>query len=378
MSYESVDALQRALTQNVFHYAQDAKKAAGRALGTLVEIMTFYLLKSWDLESHTSIERRLPEYGNPKITHNVEFCLHPSRQIEVLQFGQSDLPLTPRKIMRAMTERGLPDSEVKSTQLLTKQLILRNACVVEESSSFVRMAYLSEADTDDLKVSIFELDEHPFAVVECKRVGVEEGVKKGPQTIEKAKQGAYVARAVSALQKIRMSDGSVLGVIEGTDGGLLAKPYTEFLSEIVDCNNPDLLRHFILTVGVVSNHGNWFTSEDHNKELKVLAQSYDWLLFLSDAGLSQFVETLIDKPSEKYMAIRDAFEKSYTGNKGKNTFTKVKIDLSADLALQRYFRENTREIESWFETISPVDRDIQLLKKELQLLSSKDWRAILT
>lgn len=34
---------------------------------------------------------------------------------------------------------------------------------------------------------------------------------------------------------------------------------------------------FILTIGVVSNHGNWFTADDLNKELLVLKQSYDWL-----------------------------------------------------------------------------------------------------
>ena len=48
---------------------------------------------------------------------------------------------------------------------------------------------------------------------ECKRVGVEEGNKKGPQTIEKAKQGAYVARTVSSLQKIRIDSGELHGVI---------------------------------------------------------------------------------------------------------------------------------------------------------------------
>ena len=47
MPYESVDQLQKVLTENVFHYAKDGKKAAGRALGTLVEIITFYALKSW-------------------------------------------------------------------------------------------------------------------------------------------------------------------------------------------------------------------------------------------------------------------------------------------------------------------------------------------
>ncbi len=47
MSFESIDALQQALTKDVFHYAKDAKKAAGRALGTLVEIVNFYSLKAW-------------------------------------------------------------------------------------------------------------------------------------------------------------------------------------------------------------------------------------------------------------------------------------------------------------------------------------------
>lgn len=71
MPYESVDQLQKVLTENVFHYAKDGKKAAGRALGTLVEIITFYALKSWGFEHNTAIERRLPEFANDDITHNV-------------------------------------------------------------------------------------------------------------------------------------------------------------------------------------------------------------------------------------------------------------------------------------------------------------------
>ncbi len=46
MAFESVDALQRILADTVFKYAADRKKAAGRALGTLVEIITFYALHS--------------------------------------------------------------------------------------------------------------------------------------------------------------------------------------------------------------------------------------------------------------------------------------------------------------------------------------------
>ena len=100
MSFESVDALQQALTKNVFHYAKDAKKAAGRALGTLVEIINFYLLKAWGYEKYIAIERHIPEYANNDLTHNVEFTLHPSEKIAVLELTESELPFTVAKIKK--------------------------------------------------------------------------------------------------------------------------------------------------------------------------------------------------------------------------------------------------------------------------------------
>jgi len=208
---------------------------------------------------------------------------------------------------------------------------------------------------------VHQLTPHPFAVLECKRVGVEEGVKKGPQTIEKAKQGAYVARTVSSLQKIRMSDGSIYGVLHLDDGSLRYELYEHFLQSVIASDDASLLRDFTLTVGVVSNHGNWFTSDNHNKELRVLAQSYDWLLFLTDSGLSAFVESLLVKPARKYKPIGDAFVNSYTGKKGGNIFTKVKIALVADLALQKYFSANLSKIETWFNVISPAGRSLAQL-----------------
>jgi len=186
-----------------------------------------------------------------------------------------------------------------------------------------------------------------------------------------------VARTVSSLQKIRMNNGSIFGVLHLDDGTLRFEPYGEFLRKVIDSNDASLLRHFTLTVGVVSNHGNWFTSEDHNKELKVLAQSYDWLLFLTDSGLSSFVENLLLNPTEEYRPIKDAFVHSYTGKKGRNRFTKVRIDLAADLALQRYFSENLSEVESWFNIISPAGQTIEELKKELNSLANKHWEEIL-
>ncbi len=209
------------------------------------------------------------------------------------------------------------------------------------------------------------------------RVGVEEGIKKGPQTIEKAKQGAYVASSVSSLQKIRLRDGSFGGVIEKADGSLHTRPYSELIREVVESCDRALLDGFILTVGVVSNHGNWFTSTNPNKELRVLAQSYDWLLFLTDTGLSQFIEKLLLNPSPELEPARCAFLKSYSGSKGKNKFTKVKMDLAADKALRRYFTIYEDEVESWYNIISPVGGDITGLRDNLQRMAAKNWTRIL-
>jgi len=148
------------------------------------------------------------------------------------------------------------------------------------------------------------------------------------------------------------------------------------MAEIIASDDPELLSRFILTVGVVSNHGNWFTSDNHNKELKVLAQSYDWLLFLTDTGLSQFVNELLLHPKDEMMAAKDAFLVSYTGEKGVNRFTKVQISLAADAALQTYFRSNAQIIESWFNIISPIGKNLAILKDELVTLKSKKWEDI--
>lgn len=377
MPYESVDALQQVLTKNIFYYANDRKKAAGRALGTLVEIINFYLLKTWGYENHIAIERRIPEYANPELTHNVEFTLHPTEKIVTFQLKEIDLPFTAAKIIKQVKTIDWKKEGIKSTQLLSTKGLLRNSCIVYEYDSELVIAYLANKSESGWNISVEKLRSHPFAMFECKRVGVEEGIKKGPQTIEKAKQGAYVARVVSSLQKLRMADGAIYGVLHLASGELRYEPYEQFLKAVVNSDDPNLLRHFILTVGIVSNHGNWFTSNDRNKELKILAQSYDWLLFLTDVGLAKFVDDLLLTPAKKYSEVKEAFESSYTGEKGKNKFTKVQIALKADKAIQEYFRENLTDIEGWFNVISPAKMTIEELKHELKALSSKNWRDIL-
>ena len=380
MSFESVDAIQQVLKEDVFGYAKDAKKAAGRALGTLVEIVSFYLLKSWGYEKHMAIERRIPEYANADLTHNVEFTLHPSESIASLQFSVDELPFSASKIRKKVDGAVWEQGNLKNNQLLSSANVLKNSCVVYESDDYLAVACLGDRAGDNWNVSVMKLRLHPFAMFECKRVGVEEGVKKGPQTIEKAKQGAYVARTVSSLQKLRMPDGALFGAMGEESEWVLLEPYREALKSVIESHDSKLLRHFVLTVGIVSNHGNWFTSDDHNKELKVLSQSYDWLLFLSDQGLVQFVEDFLLSPDEKYAAARDAFINSYVTKEGKrrdNRFTKVRIDLEADEAIRSYFDSNIGAIESWFNVISPTGMEIDDLKCELNALATKNWGDIL-
>jgi hypothetical protein len=80
--------------------------------------------------------------------------------------------------------------------LIDKNSIIKNACVLSSKKESFISTYI------DTQNKIYELKNKPFAMFECKRIGVEEGMRKGPQTIEKAKQGSYVARTVSSLQFI--------------------------------------------------------------------------------------------------------------------------------------------------------------------------------
>ena len=378
MTYESVDQLQKVLANKVFHYAKDAKKAAGRALGTLVEIITFYLLKSWDFERSIAIEKALAEYGNPEITHNVEYSLHPVLRKYALTLSHPKLPVTASRILSEIDESrfSLAGFQKSGMALLTTSGVLRNSCTIASGSESHLLATLASKDPDGLKVMVVEQHFKPYAIFECKRVGVEEGTKKGPQTIEKAKQGAYVAKSVSSLHKVRMASGELRGLIYKSNQEIYSKPYAELIAEVVSSQDPELLRDFILTVGVVSNHGNWFTSDNHNKELKVLAQSYDWLIFLTDEGLSEFITELLLDPAPLLKPARDAFLLSYTAGKKKNLFTKVQMDYEADQVLQKYFKDNSPRIAHWFNVIAPKNGSMRKLRLQISRLRDKDWQTV--
>lgn len=373
MSYPSIDILQKFMSEQFFTHTKDSKKAAGRALGTFIEIISYYLLRSWDLTDAISIEKGLAEYGNPSITHNVEFTLHPII-CTTEQYLTEKEPITSSKILKNIP---LDDSFTKKyNTLLDNGHTLKNACIIAENTIYSILSSITNIEEAKYGIKIYTQHKHPYAMFECKRVGVEEGNKKGPQTIEKAKQGAYVAQNTSALQKIHSDTGEQLGIIYD-NGKPIIRPYWELLHYLVNNHNGQLLKNFTLSVGIVSNHGNWFTSDNPNKELKVLAQSYDWLLFLSDDGLAQFITDLIFSPSLEYQAVRKAFCNSYYEGKKKNIFTKVRMDFEAHKALCKYFQCNLNQIEQWFNIITPVNETIQTLKNELFTLKNKNWEKIL-
>ena len=383
MNYQSIDKLQQTLAQTVFHYAKDSKKAAGRALGTLVEIITFYILKDWGFESNTRIEKGLIEYRNLAISHNVEYTLHPIKKAIELEVPDQ-APLTSTKIINALanSKKNIFNLErfTKTISVLySNSNVIKNACVIARSEGSSLVAVIKEIRNEHIKIIITEQIEKPFAMAECKRVGVEEGNKKGPQTIEKAKQGAYVARSVSSLQKVRNVKGVVYGILPLADGTFRFEEYDKLLNEIITTSNKKTYQDFILTIGIVSNHGNWFTSNNPNKELVVLRDAYDWLLFLTDVGIATFIDELLLNPIKEYLEVKKAFLTSYSGNGklikkyGKNQFTKAQMNKEADLLLQKYFKENRSKIANWINILTPVKESLDGLKFQLNQLNKKDW-----
>ena len=238
------------------------------------------------------------------------------------------------------------------------------------------MAHLEKFSKDRTEIEINILLRQPWAIVECKRVGIEEGASKGPQTIEKTKQGAYVARTISSLQKIRLADGRLGGLIYPENETPIIDEHSLLIDQIVNSDSEKILRRFTLSIGVVSNHGNWFSGTDRNKELEVLAASYDWLIFLTDRGLTEFIHELLLEPTSEAKATRDAFLSNYARKKKKNRFTKVQMDLEVDAVLQKYFSDHHEKIQKWFTVISPAGEDLATLRNQLESLRDKEWNDI--
>ena len=371
MSYQSIDALQEALSTGVFRGRKDSRKAAGRALGTILELITYYLIKDYGLLHNICIERPLGEFANGHITHNVEFTLHGSTRLASVSFLESD-SLTPSRVKRLSGLR-FDGYDQKSNNPFRKGIIKNSATLFESPRTIVN-AYV---DTRANTCSIYELDKAPCAMFECKRVGVEQGMSKGPQTIEKAKQGAYVSRVVSKLQRIRRLDGSMAGVIELPDGSFAIDDYDSLLAKMIRDGDPETLRDIVLTVGVISDHGNWFTRDNQNKETMVLSQSYDWLLFLTDEGLAGFISDAILGNDPTMKVVSEAFMSCYDDAAARKTpFTKSSLPACVDAALTEYFHDNRARIASWFNVLTPESGTVEMLMKELKDLIGVRWEEV--
>lgn len=132
MAYQSIDELQALLSQEVFRNRLDCKKAAGRAIGTFIETIAFYLLRQWGENDSIAIERPLAEYGREDITHNVEFTLHPIRAIHQDFAIPNTIPSTARQIARIIQ---LPNRFSITTNKVISKGYVQNACIIGEDKS---------------------------------------------------------------------------------------------------------------------------------------------------------------------------------------------------------------------------------------------------
>ena len=365
----SVENTQEWLTQKMFQHTKSPRKASGRAMGTFVEVITYYLLREWGFRDDMSIELKLPEYGKQGITHNVEYSIHPV--IERYTLGVSGNTITTKTVSTALQEQyGVAVSDMSNTTLLSRNGIMKNGRLLNRDPSETRfVANVVDQNT----VCVSRQHKLPYMIFECKRVGCDAKHNPGPQAIEKAKQGSYVAKTVSSLQKIRNRNGELQGVVYDANNRPIIKPYRDMIDELINSSDMENLENFILTVGVVSNHGNWFTANNQNKEMMVLTESYDWLLFLTDEGLTEFIHNTVLNEST-YPEIHKAFTTSYPAhNKSGNQFTKVSMRYGAHHELVHYFSINKRKIESWFNVITPEGCGISTLTEYMTKLRDKEW-----
>ena len=287
----SVERIQERLTQEIFQHTKSPRKASGRSMGTFVEIITYYLLLAWGMRESISIEIALPEYGRQSITHNVEYSLHPLLNTYNLNVDDTMSSITSNIVRVALMQKYNVDVKSMPHTLLTKSGLLRNACLINQVGTD-ECRYIANL-IDKKTIQVAQQLKKPYMIFECKRVGQDAKNNRGPQAIEKAKQGSYVAKSVSSLQKVRDAKGRQMGILYDANNNPTIKPYDDLLQELINTEDIDKIRDFIMTVGVISNHGNWFTSKNQNKEMMVLSQSYDWLIFLTDKGLTEFMEDTI-------------------------------------------------------------------------------------
>lgn len=363
-----VDEVQKRLQEEIFKDRVDTKKAAGRALGTIQEIIVWFLLETHDLGVRTLLEYQLPEYGSNDILHNVEFSVHPLRSIDSLPLkGTKNLSLRlPNKIINQHSKQK--ENLVSRVNVLEthrqfgRKVRLVNRCFVKNRVDWdYEEVYLGRYKNQN-EGELVTISKTPIAFIESKRVGLEEGTTTGPQTIEKAKQASYVALRSSKLQKIFHSSG-VKGVIEMPDGKTIIDSYEKLWNDLIKKGETEMLRGVIRSIIFLSDHINWYVKGVEKKDLRILKQSYDWTIWIEDKGLAGFVEEFLLTDG----VVRDVFYKNYVERKkGGALFTKNRLDDEVYSILFDFFQKNAKKIkETWLKVLTPKDRTFDDLVKEL-------------
>ena len=78
-------------------------------------------------------------------------------------------------------------------------------------------------------------------------VGLDARHGKGPQAIEKAKQGSYVARTASCLQRVQDVHGNNMGVIYDANNEYTVGPYDRAVHDIIHSER-EMPPAFVMTV----------------------------------------------------------------------------------------------------------------------------------
>lgn len=379
MPYNSIDEIQSFIADSFFKKNKDPKKSAGRVLGTFVEIITYYLLKSFGFHKNMAIDTRLPEFDCRALTHKTELTLHRLRLLKSMavdrnaSFSSDDalkeFKFKPDDLLNDWMNNWMYDRDFvlsPSEKIIDAphgSSCIKNGVTIGRSSRYM---YAVSVDSSEDTCTCSKLECVPFAAFKCRRSG-----GRGSKTFKQVKQGIYVMRTFSALRRVKTSGGAMKGFVLCAFGKYILDDYFKLMERIL-IGDLRGLYGFTLTVGVVSNYGNWFTSDNPDDDIKALQHEYDWLLSISDDGLAKFAGHIL---SDAMPACRAAFTSSCSVNsatrrKNINTFTKSFIDYDADVELTKYFTDNADEILSWFNVMFPAGGSIDMLKIILRSLAA--------
>jgi hypothetical protein len=375
----TVDRVQQRLMKEVFDDRKDIKKTAGRALGVVQEVIIGYLLRHNGLSNRILLETDLPEYrpgsSEPGLTHRVEFTLHQlistkmAAVKETKRNGRSGSYL----VSKQEAEEGLDGSLKLVSNLGLGGIYLFSIPFKQKSSidfSSAGVFHVAEC-VSDKQCEIRTLSAAPVAYIECKRVGLEEGTATGPQTIEKAKQAAYVALRSSAVQKIRTPKGLYGAFYHNMDKNFKFQPYESVWEEII--RGRLVVPGAVRSVVFLGNMVNWFPGGVAKKDIKVLVENYDWVIWVEDAALVQFAEDLLFRKTK----VAEAFKRQHSSNRklGERLFSKQSMWIPAHEELCSYIASNYQTIKKkWFRVLGREKMATDDLFLELDKLATRGAR----